>query len=188
MQNSFVALNITSNQKLLNKTEVPILFYWDGQSSIIKSIFEDSAFYSLIKNTVFNTEQYATAKVALFYFKEEDGEEIYKDEIHNIQNLIKLSDIKEDDRIFYKEYLWKHFAYLYESAYHKKYNENISVFDIDEYILDIYDNIQGKYPKRVIKSTVINYIRGELQNKDNLSIENTDWIITQLENLLNERE
>ena len=77
---------------------------------------------------------------------------------------------------------------MYESAYHEKYAKEISLFDIDEYILDIYDKIQGKYPKRVIKTTVINYIRGELQNKDQLSIQNTDWIISQLENLLNERE
>ena len=59
---------------------------------------------------------------------------------------------------------------------------------IDDAVLDIYDKIQEKYPKRVIKSTVINYIRSELQKTDNISIENSDWIIFQLENLLNERE
>ena len=54
--------------------------------------------------------------------------------------------------------------------------------------IDIYDKIQEKYPKRVIKSTVINYIRSELQKTDGISIENSDWIVFQLENLLNERE
>ena len=85
-------------------------------------------------------------------------------------------------------YLWNHFKFLYESAYHEKYADDVSLFDMDECILDIYDQIQSKYPKRVIKSTVINYIRGELQKTDKLSMENTDWIIFQLEKLLNERE
>lgn len=187
MQDSLVAFNIISNNKLLNKNEVPVLFYWNGQTNLIESIFSDSGFYSFLKNTVFNIENYSIAKIGLFYFKYNEVE-VYNEEIHNIQDLVTLSNLEDNDRSFYKQYLWKHFEYLYESAYHEKYAKEISLFDIDEYILDIYDKIQGKYPKRVIKTTVINYIRGELQNKDQLSIQNTDWIISQLENLLNERE
>ena len=48
--------------------------------------------------------------------------------------------------------------------------------------------IIAKSLKRKKETENINYIRGELQNKDNLNIQNTDWIISQLENLLNERE
>lgn len=188
MQDSLVAFNITANNKLLNKSEVPVLFYWNGTSNVIESIFSDNNFYSFLKNTVFNSDIYNIAKIALFYFKYEEGE-IYNEAIYNIQDLAPLSSLEETDRSFYKQYLWTHFEYLYESAYHQKYDEeSVSIFDIDEYILDIYDKIQSKYPKRVIKSTVINYIRGELQNKDGLSTQNTDWIIAQLENLLNERE
>ena len=93
-----------------------------------------------------------------------------------------------EQSLFYKEYLLNHFLYLYQSAYHKEYTEDISIMGIDDAILDIYDKMQEKYPKRVIKSTVINYIRSELQKTDNISIENSDWIILQLETLLNERE
>ena len=104
-----------------------------------------------------------------------------------MQDLFKLSDLPDNNRIFYKEYLLNHFKFLYESAYHEIYSEDISIIGIDDAILDIYDKIQEKYPKRVIKSTVVNYIRSELQKKDELTMNNTDWIILQLENLLNER-
>ena len=96
--------------------------------------------------------------------------------------------MREDRRSFYKEYLSDLFLYLYKSAYHEDYKEDISIMGIDDAVLDIYDKMQEKYPKRVIKSTVINYIRSELQKTDNISIENSDWIVFQLENLLNERE
>ena len=54
MQDSLVAFNIISNNKLLNKNEVPVLFYWNGETNLIESIFSDSGFYSFLKNTVFN--------------------------------------------------------------------------------------------------------------------------------------
>ena len=189
MKDTLVALNIIINDKIINKNGVPILFYWNGQSSsLIKDIYGDENFKSLLYNSVINYEDYTKAKLAYFYFIYENEEEKYVEDFSNIQDEICLSDLDEESRMFYKLYLWNHFTFLYESAYHEKYDKEISLFDIDDYILDIYDKIQKKYPKRVIKSTVINYIRGELQKADNLSINNTNWIIYQLENLLNERE
>lgn len=188
MKDSLVALNVIVNDKIINKNGVPILFYWNGESSsLIHNIYEDESFKSLLYNSVINYENYANAKLAFFYFKYEDDTEKYVEEFSIIQNEMKLSDLDEETRMFYKMYLWNHFNFLYESAYHEKYADDISLFDMDGCILDIYDKIQNKYPKRVIKSTVINYIRGELQKTDNLSMKNTDWIIYQLETLLIER-
>ena len=186
MKDSLVALNITSNDKLLNKNNVPILFYWNGESTLINAIYNDINFKSLLYNTVMNYDNYANAKLSFFYYEGEN--ENYTEDFCFVQNDIKLFDLDDETRMFYKMYLWNHFKFLYESAFHEKYEGNVSLFEMDECILDIYDQIQSKYPKRVIKSTVINYIRSELQKTDCLSMENTDWIIEQLENLLNERE
>ena len=189
MKDSLVALNVIVDDKIINKNGIPILFYWDGTTNLlIKDIYKDPSFKSLLYNTVINYECYAKAKLAYFYFIYENNEEKYAEDFSNIQNEMKLADLNEDSRMFYKMYLWNHFKFLYESAYHENYSKDVSLFDIDDCILDIYDKIQKKYPKRVIKSTVVNYIRGELQKTDNLSMENTNWIIFQLENLLNERE
>jgi len=189
MKDSLVALNVIVNNKILNKNGVPILFYWNGESSsLVHDIYEDNSFKSLLYNTVINYDNYANAKLSFFYFLYENEQENYVEDFSIIQNEMKLSDLDDESRMFYKMYLWNHFKFLYESAYHEKYAEGVSLFDMDECILDIYDKIQNKYPKRVIKSTVINYIRGELQKTDKLSMENTDWIIFQLEKLLTERE
>ena len=189
MKDSLVAINITINDKILNKNNVPILFYWDGEgSSLTQAIYEDPSFRSLLFNTIINYDNYADAKLSFFYFLYENNEEKYIEDFSIVQNNLKLKDLDSEHNLFYKEYLLYHFLYLYKSAYHEDYKEDISIIGIDDAILDIYDKIQEKYPKRVIKSTVINYIRGELQKNDHLSMENTDWIISQLEVLLTERE
>ena len=188
MKDSLVAINIIVNDKIINKNGVPILFYWNGESTLIKDIYNDASFKSLLYNSVINYDNYANAKLSFFYFTFENDEEKYTEDFSIIQNELTLKDLEAEKSIFYKEYLLYHFLFLYKSAYHEDYREDISIMGIDDAVLDIYDKIQEKYPKRVIKSTVINYIRGELQKTNNLSMENTDWIIYQLENLLNERQ
>ena len=55
MRDSLVAINITVNDKILNKNNVPILFYWDGEgSSLTQAIYDDPSFRSLLFNTIIN--------------------------------------------------------------------------------------------------------------------------------------
>ena len=188
MRNTLVAINILNGDYLINERGVPFLFYWDGVNDIDKTLAESSELKKYLYEKVINKDNYTSLRLAMFYFKyTEDNEEQYYEKKIDLQSFIKLIDIEEDKRMFYKEYLWQHFQFLYDSAYHESYNKTVSLFDIDDAILDVYDKIQEKYPKRVIKSTVVNYIRGELQKNNNLSMENTNWIIERLEKLLTER-
>ena len=186
-----VAINIISDDKIINKNGTPLLFYWNGEQDIYEALKEDTSFNDYLMHTVINKDKYIKSYLSFFtykYYIDEDKEQEYEEHKINIQDFMKLKDIDSEKNLFYKEYLLSHFLYLYQSAYHEEYKEDISIIGIDDAILDIYDKIQEKYPKRVIKSTVINYIRSELLQTDHISIENTDWIILQLENLLNERE
>ena len=189
MRDSLVAINILKENTIINERGVPFLYYWDGESNVIESIKNDIKFISYLYEKIANKSNYALSRLTMFYFKYDDNNnENYTEEQIQIQSFLTLDMISEDKRMFYKEYLWEHFKYLYSSAYHEEYDKEVSLFDIDEAILDVYDKIQKKYPKKVIKSTVVNYIRGELQKQDNLSLENTEWVISQLENILNEKE
>lgn len=189
MHESLVAINVISNDKIINKNSTPILFYWDGQQDIYEALETNPDFIDYLMHTVINKDKYTNTYFAFFnYYLDSEGKEHYHEDKLNVQDFLKLKDMKPSESLFYKEYLLGHFLYLYKSAYHEEYKEDISIMGIDDAVLDIYDQIQKKYPKRVIKSTVINYIRSELQKTDNISIENSDWIIFQLENLLNERE
>lgn len=189
MRNSLVAINILNNSHLINDRGVPFLFYWDGETDLDNALLSSEELKDYLYEKVINKDNYTSTRLAMFYFKyDADNNEVYSEKQWDLQSFLKLPDIKEDKQMFYKEYLWEHFQFLYDSAYHESYDKTVSLFDIDDAILDVYDKIQEKYPKRVIKSTVVNYIRGELQNNNNLSMENTNWIILQLEKLLTERE
>ena len=189
MTESLVAINIICNDKLINKNGTPLLFYWDGQQDIYDAFKSSNEFIDYLYHTVMTKDNYINSYFAFFkYYLDEEGVENYQENKCIIQDFITFQNMREDRRSFYKEYLSDLFLYLYKSAYHEDYNQDISIIGIDESILDIYDKIQEKYPKKVIKSTVINYIRSELLQSNKLSIPNTDWIIDQLEDLLSERE
>lgn len=189
MLESLVAINVISGDRIINKNGTPLLFYWDGEQDIYEALKSGNEFIDYLMHTVINKDKYTDAYFSFFkYYLDEEGKENYQEDKINIQDFLKLKDLQIEQSLFYKEYLLNHFLYLYKSAYHEDYKEDISIMGIDDAVLDIYDKIQEKYPKRVIKSTVINYIRSELQKTDDISIENSDWIVFQLENLLNERE
>lgn len=190
MKDSLVAINIINDKEILNVNGVPLLFYWDGQSNVIESICNDENFKKYLYNVVNNKNVYSTSKIVFFYFKydNETNLEKYADDNILIQNFLHLKDFPEGKINFCIEYLWDHFLLLYKSAYGVDYDKEVNLLSVEDHILDIYDKMKEKYPKRVIKSTVINYIRSELMKTDNLNMENTDWIIDKLETLLNERE
>jgi len=190
VRNSLVAINIVNDNKLLNinGNGVPLLFYWNGEDEVLDSIFKMDIFKAKIYDVINDVNNYANSKIALFYFKYIEDKEQYNELSVLIQDYIKLKDFPEDKIDFYKEYIWQHFAYLYKSVYQEDYDKDINMLSIEDSILDIYDKIKEKHPKRVMKSTVLNYVRSELMKTNHLNMDNTDWIINKLDNLLNERE
>lgn len=187
MDDSLVAINLYIIEKdkivLLNKTPIPYLYYFDGEGDLVNNILTNIEFKRFIEDKCFNISNYAKSHIGYFYFQNNQ----YIEGFISIQDNYLLKDLDDEEIEFFKDYLWKHFKFLYESAYHESYNIDMTIFDSEKSIIDIYDKIQIKYPKRVIKSTVINYIRSELIKTDLLNNENTEFIIGKLEKLLNER-
>ena len=173
MKDSLVAINIIKNSEILNDNGMPLLFYWNGEDDIFKSIFDDVPFKKYLIDKIGNVDNYVYSKLALFYYKynKNEDKEQYNENIINIQDFLELKDFEEDKVTFYKEYI-----------------KDVNMLSIEDSILNIYDLIKEKHPKRVIKSTVLNYIRSELMKTNNLNMNNTDWIINKLDVLLNERE
>lgn len=190
MKDSLVAINIIKNSEILNDNGMPLLFYWNGEDDVFRSIFDDISFKKYLIDKIGNVDNYVYSKLALFYYKynKNEDKEQYNESIINIQDFLELKDFEEDKVTFYKEYLWQHFSYLYKSVFQKEYDKDVNMLSIEDSILNIYDLIKEKHPKRVIKSTVLNYIRSELMKTNNLNMNNTDWIINKLDVLLNERE
>jgi hypothetical protein len=92
--------------------------------------------------------------------------------------------LHDEDNIFYKDYINKIFNYLYNCSYKEDYNISSNPLLWEDNIIDIYKKIQHKYPNKISKNTVINYIRSELLQTYNLNTDNTNWIINKVINIL----
>lgn len=181
MNNTLVAINITNNGVLYNPTNVPILFYWDGEKTIKEKIIEDSSFIKLINDRILNINLYADTCLNWFYFTYDNNTENYTEsgDIY-IQDIIPLSSIHS---IFWQEYVEEIFKELYKTVYKKDYDNvlNISVIDA---ILEMYRSIKSKRPLKIQKNTVIEYIRSQLKERYKLSQQNADYIYDKLNEII----
>lgn len=181
MNNTLVAINITNNGMLYNPTNVPILFYWDGEKTITEKILEDSTFVNLLNNRIINIKLYAETCLNWFYFTYDENTENYTEsgDIY-IQNIMPLSLIHS---IFWQEYVEEIFKELYKAVYKKDYVNVLNISIIDS-ILEMYRGIKSKRPLKIQKNTVIEYIRSQLKEKYKLSQENADYIYDKLNEII----
>lgn len=185
MIESFVAINIYNDKEgkkeLFN--EIPLLFYCDDMDNFKNDLLADEKFRKLVENSCLNVNNYTTSYIGYFYF---NGDNEYEDTCIPIQELFPSDNLLDTEKYFTKEYISSIFINLYEVSMHIQYENNL-MFDIDATIKDIYQILKKKFKEKIIKSTVINYVRSELNKKD-LSKENINYIIGELETILKDEE
>ena len=191
MNASLLALNIivqsnTGQRILLNKTDVPTLYYWNGTDNLEKDFLSNESFRTLIDETCFNKDSYSKSKIAYFNFNLIDGEENYNEYLVDIQDLFTLDLLTETENMFYIEYLNEIMNNLYITSMGHEFNGNI-LLDINEKYIQMYLDIQKKYPNRFVKNTLLNYVRSELVKLYDLHQVNSNWIINKLEEILKEQ-
>ena len=58
-RDSLVAINIINNEnKLLNKTSIPMLYYWNGESDVLDDLSNDTNLTEYVKTLLENPEEY----------------------------------------------------------------------------------------------------------------------------------
>lgn len=191
MNASLLALNIivqsnTGQRILLNKTDVPTLYYWNGTDNLEKDFLSNEVFRTLIDETCFNKDSYSKSKIAYFNFTLIDNEENYNEYSIDIQDLFTLDLLTETENMFYIEYLNEIMNNLYITSMGHEFNGNI-LLDINEKYIQMYLDIQKKYPNRFVKNTLLNYVRSELVKLYDLHQVNSNWIINKLEEILKEQ-
>ena len=183
---SFASINLykcEDNKKELLSNVVPLLFYWNGEDdSIVNSLVEDLEFYSLINDKCLNIDNYSNSKISFFMFKI-NGEN-YEDNTLDVQDIFMLKNLNKNDSDFYIEYIYNIFINLYLTAVKEKYNKDPLSLNLVDEIINIYEKLQKRFPRRFIKRTVINYLRSELVKTYKLNNTNTDWIIEQITEIL----
>ena len=80
-----------------------------------------------------------------------------------------------------------HLYDLYSKAFNGKSYDKLKVFN-EDIIIDIYDEIKNKYKERLLKNTLINWVRSEINKQENLNEENENYIIDTLTNILKNKE
>lgn len=189
---SLVAINITKRNsdqnnisiELLNPSNVPLLFYWNGDGEIKNYFINDDKLRNHIVLNTFNVNNYTYTSICYFYFTyDADENEKYLEDYCNIQDLFSFSSMNNDEAIFFYDYLIKYFNTLYQKAFKLDYTPEMT-FDVDGMIRDMFDQIQKKYPSKFSKETLFNYIRHQLKN-DNMTSNNIDFILEKLDVILN---
>ena len=189
MQDTFCAINATILNKLINKNQIPIVYYYNGNDNdIINDIMKSAEFLDFINNNILTQENgYFYGKISIFYYKDND----YTEQSFYLRNKLLITDIEQDlSRAIYLPIIFNIFNYLFEKAFNKKY-EAINI-DNNECIIEnikaIYNKICEKYT--ISFDTIINYISKNLYAYEltdiNYKFNNKDvnYIINDITNIL----
>jgi hypothetical protein len=177
---SLVSINVfhEEQQKIINK--IPLLYYWNGEGDLLMNILNDESFKTKHLDKI-NLDTYKHLQLAYFYFKyDEENNEHY---IENIVNVFDYLDLSKFDSInIIHELIVKYMFEVYKMSMKVEYSHT-KVYN-DEIIIDIYTQIKDKYKEKLNKQTFINWIRNELITKEQITNNNSNYIIGILENIL----
>lgn len=189
MQDSLVSINILEKNTniLLNKNSIPLLYYWNGENNVLDELKNDEKFLEYCASLFTTPEKYLNIFVGLFYFKyNENDEEEYSEVVKDIQDILYLD--KFDSYYIINHFLLSHFLELYKTAFKEEYEYSKLDDNLNDIIIDIYNKLKDKFTKRISKTTVINWVRSVLLDKNHFNTINTNYIIKILEQKLENNE
>ena len=130
-----------------------------------------------------NIDNYTKCKISYFFFKYNEDNEEYNQQIDDIQDVFQI----DSNKILILEYLTTIFKKMYNDFLKTRYSGDI-MFNTDDTVLEIYSRIQEKFPNRFVKESVLNYVRSELKKKYGLNNTNTEIVIGYLENIIKDQK
>lgn len=183
-QDSLVAINIVDiDNKLLNKSNAPLLYYWNGVSDIVEDLRNDDDFKKYCEILFISPDKYLDIFMSYFYFKyNDDGSENYQENTCQIQDIIYLNSFPSKHIVMH--FLVEHFLNLSKISIKSDNNYNNIEDNAEETIVNIYNILKNKFKSRITKETVINWIRSVLIDTNHFNTVNTNYIISELEKIL----
>ncbi|MBO5005489.1 MAG: hypothetical protein J6D03_09715 [Clostridia bacterium] len=182
--NNCVAINIISNNNIVNNKGIPILFYWDGKSDVIEELKHQKQFLDFLNSKIMNVDDYSNSKLTYFCFTEDESnnyEEIYIDNVLNIQELFPLDKFEDDELAM--RYVFTISIDLYMKAFSSEYKKTSSSSKSN--VQSIYAAIKSKYGTRVTRHTYIEYIRSEIIKRyASLSKTNIEYIMREVNDII----
>lgn len=156
---SLVAINILVGDRLINKNNIPLLYYNNGDTPIIDAIKSDSTFINLLTaNNVFTIDNFGKASIALFDYHNNKCANINED----IQNIIDISDS-----------LYTNYVDTIISALFILVNPDMTY-------VSYRDSLPNLLSEKITPDILFNYIKSELSSKYNLHQKQIKYIINKL--------
>lgn len=185
-RDSLVSINIfNSENKILNKSTVPMLYYWNGINDVLDDLSNDEHLLKYAKTLFINPTDYLDLMISYFYFKYNDNdEEVYADNTLDIQDIITLDKFESDYIVLY--YLLNHFKTLYKNSFKDEYISEDN--DAVNNILIMYRAIKDKFKTRLTKITIMQWIRSVLLDESHFNGTNSDFIYNKLNEILKDEE
>ena len=185
-QDSLVAINLIDiDGKLLNKTSVPLLYYWNGVSDVEDDLRNDETLCEYCNTLFINPEKYLDVLISYFYFTYSDDEsENYNESTKDFQDIVYLE--KFNSLHIVRHYILQHFLNLYKTSMKEEYNGEVT--NVNDTIIDIYNTLKNKFKTRISKTTIINWVRSVLLDTNHFNSNNCDYIIKELKIILKDIE
>jgi hypothetical protein len=179
-ESTFVAINITDGtNRLLNPKSQPILFWWDGTSSLRQDILTDGDFIKAFTRQECLAD-YAHVKASWFRFLH--GE--YTEEEVPLQDAFTLEQLTDMGHAeVWEDIADRHLAYLWECSFGKPdgFTDDDTFY---RHARRVYAEIERRNPDRVTRETVVKYIFREATVTDGLNEENAAYVQAHLEDAL----
>ena len=172
--------NSLNNNKILNPSNYPILYYWDGNNQVINEILNNKEFSQYINDKIINLDNYSFTK--LYIIDYDLDSENYNQQIVDIQELYSLSINNYNDLAY--QYLYNIFKKLYNISIKKEYKPTDNDTYIDD-IIEIYTLLKNKFKERISVETLKQYIISQLQQEYKLNKNNIDYIINLYKDIIN---
>lgn len=178
-KDTLVSINVVIENRLANPTKVPILFYWSGDDEndnskqLRTTLLSDDKMKSLVANSIKTANDFFNGSVNYFYFEYIDDQEKYTEGIIKFSEIVKISEIPVDN--IWSTFIIDYFTYLYKRAYGIEFEVKNPTDDI----ITIFAELKKKYPTKVTKNVITNYISSRLRDTA-LSPENKEYLMTNL--------
>ena len=185
MLGKFVSINMYIKDKydktktiLLNPSESSLIYWWNPNDDFVSSLLSEESLKEYILQLCKDKYIYENGNLDCFYLEDEDIEE-YSNKKISFQEIFPITILNKED---YYNYFISILKELYIDVYKEEYLSDET--DLDKITKDIYTKIISGVKRKILQSTVSNYIYKEIKERSNLNNKNITELIKIFNNII----
>lgn len=177
MNDSFIAINIICEDKILNKDKNPIIMYLSSDDDLKDILQSNKNFTNYIKTICLSVDIYQKAKIHTISI--EFDNENNNTQVFDLQDLFTIDNFEK----ILEEITIKVFDDLYVYVYKKNYEFN-KLLSHNENLTNLYNEIVETYKDKINSNTAFHYFVSEIKKQYNLNTTNIEYISEYIKTIL----